>query len=118
MAADRREQINRAASKLVGLGVPQFEATALVGACIEDDRRVLVVVPLDGEPREGDRIRAVAKPGDEPQALRVLAAVLVPGPLLQRLHRPGEKRRYAIVGDPIEPSKRDDVLVLPPGVRR
>lgn len=116
--SDRREELNRAASKLMVLGVPEFEATALIGACVEDERRVLTIVPLPMEPREGDRIRVVTKPGDEPQALVVLAAVLIPAEAMRRVHLPGEPRRYAVVGDPVEPSSRDDALVLPRGVRR
>lgn len=114
--ADRREELNRAASKLIGLGVPEFEATALIGACVEDERRVLTVVALAGEPREGDRIRVVTKPGEEPQALRVLAAVMIV-PTEGRMPV-GDRQRYAVVGDPVEPSRRDDALVLPRGVRR
>lgn len=85
---------------LVKAGVRPEKANELLEAVDEREGRVLVLAPLKGEPRAGDRIRVVDGVG--PQAMVVVAAA----------RAEARVDGWAIVGDPVDPSTADDVEIL------
>lgn len=110
-----REELTKAIAGLVRAGVSIEDANRLLDVVARDERNVLVLVALDGVPRPGDRIRATLVPGGQEQALRVIEAA--PGEMVRIRHavagdrwHPSEQR-WAIAGEPVRPSARDDVLV-------
>lgn len=105
------EERMKRATQLIRAGVGVLDADRLLAACESDRELALVLVPLNGSPREGDRIRVKLPSG--PRSLRI-EMVMPANPL-----RTGDKLtpQWAIVGRPVAASRRDDVSTSAP-VRR
>jgi hypothetical protein len=101
----------RAAAALTSKGIGVLDADTLLKACADDDRLVMVVIPLPGVPRVGDRVRVKMPNGVRTLRVEALAEA---SPT-----RRGQdvSRRWAVVGLPVESSARDDVASTAP-VRR
>jgi hypothetical protein len=101
-------------ARLLKAGIPVLEADALIDACEENRELVLVLHPLPGAPRVGDRLRVKLGDGEETRvALEVerchagVPVTIANAPCTM----------YAIVGRPVQPGRRDDVATDAP-VRR
>lgn len=96
--------MNDALLRLIQAGVAASAAAGLAQAAASDSRNALVIVPLPGEPRPGDRLRPKGPrtDGSTPPTLRVIAAAPAGA-------------RWAIVGEPVDAGTADDFM-LPPGL--
>lgn len=111
MGQDGRTGRFEKAAQLIKAGVGVMGADRLLAMCEADAELALVLVPLPGTPREGDRIRVALPSGER--------SLLVEGVEAAGALRTGDaqKARWAIVGRPVESGKRDDVATSAP-VRR
>lgn len=97
------EEVPEAALQLIKAGVSGEDAARLLGAVEGSPALGLFLLPLPGEPREGDRLRPGPRAdGSQPRALKV-AAVAPAG------------ARWAVVAEPVRPGSADD-LPLPRGI--
>lgn len=85
-------------------GVSALDADRLVEAAVSDPVLVLVIAPIPGLLRVGDRVNTRARSGNA--TLRVEDCAK------------GEGNKWAIVGLPVESSSADDGSLTSPVVRR
>jgi hypothetical protein len=101
-----REELVRAIAPLIRAGVSVGDANELLRE-MDGAERVLVLLALEHEPRPGDRVR-VSGAGREERSMVVLSvaparAAVAGGRLTQR---------WAVVGEDVRPSARDDVVIV------
>lgn len=108
-----RRELAKAIAGLMRAGVSIEDANRLLDVAARSERMVLILVALPGIPRPGETVRRRLAGGAE-EALRVIEAA--PGDMVRVRSAVGlladpYEQRWAVVGEPVTPSSRDDVLV-------